>query len=88
MKKKSRKITNEDLATSIEDLARMTHNGFVAVDKRFDKVEDRLDKLDGQMSTANGRLGRIEDLLITSHERRLDKLEDNVRVIKTVIEKR
>jgi hypothetical protein len=61
---------------TIDELARITKGGFDAVDKRFDMVDKRLDAVDY-------RLDRIENLLIRAHENRIEKLEDNMRLVKT-----
>lgn len=53
----------------IDDLAIITKEGFDRVDARFEKVDERFD--------------RIENISIGGHARRLDNLEDRVRVIET-----
>lgn len=78
MKKTDKKMT-------LEKLARMTQNGFseskldlnkleIKMDKRFDEVENRLD--------------HIENLLIHALEIRVEKLEDDMRTVKTALVKR
>jgi len=79
-----KKTTNQ----LVEDLARAVQKGFVEVkeefkevrqeikeldqkvDKRFDKVEERLDRIEG---------------FVTGHGNRLDRLEDNMLVVKTKV---
>ncbi len=65
---------------TIEDLARITKNGFdtTATKQEMREVNDRLDKMDG-------RLDKMENLLLRAHENRIEKLEDNMRLVKTKI---
>ena len=60
---------------AIEDLARITANGFDAVDRRFDIVDKRFDGIDK-------RLDRIENLLLRDHLNRIERLEDMVLRLK------
>lgn len=57
----------------IEHLAIMTKD-------RFDEVEERFEK---RFDTVEFRLDRIEDLSIGGQERRIESLEDNMRLVKT-----
>ncbi len=62
---------------TIDDLARMIAKGFLEtakkreVDRRFDKVEDRLET--------------IEKLLIAQHQRRIERLETDIRELKELL---
>lgn len=69
---------------TIEDLAMMTQKGFshsaeelknfrTEVNKRFDKMDIRLD--------------HIENLILTDHRNRLERLEDKIRVIETALKR-
>lgn len=61
---------------ALESLARSTKEGFGSVNERFDRMDDRFDRM-------NDRFDRIENISIGGHERRIDNLEDRVRVIET-----
>lgn len=62
---------------TIDDLARMVAKGFEEtakkreVDRRFDKVEDRLES--------------IEKLLIAQHQRRIERLESDVKELRELL---
>lgn len=77
---------------TLDDLALMTQGGFNAMetrmDKRFDAVDKRFDAVDKRFNGIDERLDKIEFLLIGRHDKRLDKLEDDMRVIKTLLEKK
>ena len=74
---------------TIEDLARITKSGFDTVDKRFDAVDKRFEQVDIKLESfrteVNARFDHIENLLIRAHENRIEKLEDDVRVLKTLV---
>lgn len=77
---------------TIEDLAGMTQRGFEGVDKRFEQVDGKIGSLHNEMNTrfehVDARFDHIENLLIRAHENRLEKLEDEVRILKTLVGKR
>jgi polyhydroxyalkanoate synthesis regulator phasin len=60
-----KKITNQQLAKSIDDLARIVKQGFDDVgkqmDKRFDDVEERLEKIELKLDNVPYRF-ELEDL--------------------------
>jgi len=64
-------------STTIDELARMIKKGFddtakkADVGLRFDKIENRLD--------------RIEKLLIEDHQKRIEKLEDEMKELKAAL---
>ena len=60
-----------DAIEKIDALARITHDGFMSVDKRFDKVETRLDRIESKLSKTVERY-ELKDL-----EHRVEKLEDS-----------
>jgi hypothetical protein len=74
------KITIDTLAgmmkTSFEYLEKMIKNGFEGVDKRFEEVDKRFD-------TIEIRLEKLEN----GQERRITKLEDDMRMVKTALGK-
>ena len=74
---------------TIEDLARITKGGFDAVDKRFAQVDGKIGSLHNEMNVrfeqVNARFDHIENLLIRAHENRIEKLEDEMRILKTLV---
>jgi len=68
----------EEKNITIEDLAQTVQKGFeetakkADVNVRFDKVNQRFDKIED-------RLERIEKLLLAEHQRRIEKLEIDVK---------
>lgn len=62
---------------TIEDLAGMVKRGFDGVDKQFEQVAKRFDVVDE-------RLDRIEKLILVSHNRRIERLEEEVKEIKNL----
>jgi len=76
---------------TIEDLARITKNGFDTVDKRFEQVDKRFEQVDANLESfrteVNHRFDHIENLLIRAHENRIEKLEDDMRTLKTLVGK-
>ncbi len=77
---------------TLDDLALMTQGGFnaleIRMDKRFDAVDKKFDAVDKRFDGIDERLDKIEYLLIGRHDKRLDKLEYDMRVIKTLLEKK
>ena len=79
---------------TLDDLALMTQRGFEAmnerfeqVDQRFAQIDQRFERIDKKFEGVDVRLDRIEHLIGGSHDRRLDKIEDDMRVVKTLFEK-
>jgi len=62
---------------TIEKLAEMTQRGFESLEKTMEKRFDEVDK----------RFDRIENITLRNHKNRIEKLEDNVREIKTTLKK-
>jgi tetrahydromethanopterin S-methyltransferase subunit G len=77
---------------TIDDLAMMTQRGFDGIEKCFDAVETRVGRgfaeTKEEFTKVHERLDVFEHLLIGRHDKRLDKLEDDMRVIKTLLEKK
>lgn len=77
---------------TIDDLASMVQNGFTELredmDKRFEKVDERfkqVDKrLDGMVTKAemNRRFDGLEDRVLASHQKRIEKLEAEVKELR------
>lgn len=84
MKKNGSKI-------SLDDLARMTQNGFSGVQKDISslqtEVHDGFKAMDDRFEKVEKRLDRIENILLRAHENRIEKLEDQMRVTMTRLEK-
>lgn len=57
--KKKKEITNENLASMIEDLASSTKKGFDGVDKRFGEIDKRFDNVERDINEIKGS---IEDI--------------------------
>ena len=51
------------------DFRNETEKCFEQVDKRFEQIDSRFD--------------RIESILLQGHERRIERLEDTIRILKT-----
>jgi hypothetical protein len=66
-------MTNKNI-TTIEDLARMINEGFktTATKEDINRVEVRLDGVES-------RLGKIENLLMEEHKRKLENLEARMK---------
>ena len=66
----------DSLVVSIEDLAISVKNGFDRIDERFEQVDKRFNQMDN-------RFDRIENISIGNHERRIENIEDDIRILKT-----
>ena len=64
--------TIKDAIDKIDALTRITHDGFVNVDKRFDKVETRLDNIEKKLSNT------VERHELKELEFRVEKLEEKL----------
>ncbi len=78
--------------TTIDDLAIMVKHGFDGVEKKFDGVDKEFKNIDKQFTEVykrfdniETRLNRIEKGLIANHERRIEKLEDEIVDIKGLL---
>lgn len=78
-------------AITTDDLAAMTQRGFDGVDKQFEKfrdeMNDRFHEVHKRFDVVDSRLDRIE-FMVSGHDRRLDKLEDQMLIVKTLFEKK
>jgi len=70
---------------TIEDLALITQKGFNDVDVQFGEVGQRFDAVEVRLDSVDIKLERIENLLLRAHDNRLEKLEDDVRNVKTIL---
>ncbi len=62
MYRKRQKITIENIAKSVGDLALITKRGFEQVDKRFEKIEKRLTGAEAVMVTKDYLDDKLADL--------------------------
>ena len=70
----------------LENLALITAKGFASVDERFERVDERFEKMDERFDKMDERFDKLE-FMVGGHGRRLDKTEDNIRILKTAIGK-
>ncbi len=88
----------EDLGTKmatksdLDDLAIMTKNNFDLVfekfdriDERFEQVDARFEQVDARFEQMDRRFDRIENISIGGHERRIENIEDDMRLVKTKV---
>ena len=60
---------------TINELAVMVQKGFAGNDKRFDDMDKRFDGMDK-------RFDKIENLVLASHQKRIEKLEAEVKELR------
>lgn len=83
-------------AMTIDELARITQKGFEGVGveiKDFrEEVKDfkqetreLFDKVETRLGTIEAGLNRIENRFVGAHENRIERLEDDMRVVKTTL---
>lgn len=65
----------------------MTQKGFVEVGERFDEVNKHFGEVDKRFDGIDKRLDHIENLILTDHRNRLERLEDKIHIIETAIKK-
>lgn len=84
MKKQNKKKT-----VTIDDLAGMTQRGVDLVHTEIKNVRGEVKNVQGDVSALrremNERFDVVELKLIGAHDRRLDKIEDDMRIIKTAL---
>ncbi len=66
----------QKIDTRFDELAIMIKDSFEHVEERFEGIDNRLDKIDD-------RFDRIENVSIGGHERRIEHLEDRMRIVET-----
>jgi len=73
------KETQKHIDEKFDELASMVQRGFQENDKRFESIERKLEEHDT-------RFNRIENLLLLREQtNRIEKLEDDMRQIKTKV---
>ena|SRR3989338_7579576 len=70
---------------SIESLAISIKNNFDRIDERFEQVDRQFEQVDERFDQMDKRFDRIENVSMGGHERRIENLEDDVRIVKTKI---
>ncbi len=70
---------------TIDTLARMIQKGFVGVDEKFEAVDKRFDAVDKRFDEMDKRFDKIEYILITDHQKRIEKLEEKVEVLRNLV---
>jgi len=73
---------------TINDLAVMVQKGFDGVDKRFEQVDKRFEQMDKRLDSMvtkaemNRRFDGLEDRVLASHQKRIEKLEAEVKELR------
>ncbi len=67
---------------TIDDLAVMVQNGFSETARKID-LDSFRDEVNGRLDNVETRLDRIENLILTDHRSRIERLEDTCRVLET-----
>ena len=67
--------------TTIDELAIMVQKGFNGVDKRFEQVDKRFDVVVTK-AEMNRRFDALEDRILASHQKRIEKLEAEVKELR------
>lgn len=80
----------KDTDKKIDSLAVMVQKGFNGVDKRFEQVDKRFEqmdkRLDGMVTKAemNRRFDGLEDRVLASHQKRIEKLEAEIKELREI----
>ncbi len=73
---------------SIDDLASMVQNGFTEakedMNKRFEQVNKRFDAIVTK-AEMNRRFDGLEDRVLASHQKRIEKLEAEVKELREIL---
>ncbi|MFZ3054621.1 MAG: hypothetical protein WA091_01380 [Minisyncoccales bacterium] len=81
---------------TIEDLAMMVQRGFTetkldietlskSVDERFDLVDERFNLVNERFDKIDKKLDKIEKVVVLDHDHRIEKLEDDMKEVKSVL---
>jgi hypothetical protein len=78
---------------TIDDLALMTQRGFNDVNEKIvgevgslrEEMNDRFEQVDARFEQVDKRFDHIENLVLRAHDNRIEKIEDDVRVLKTAL---
>ena len=66
---------------TIDDLAVMVQKGFTGVDKRLDGMATK-SEMNRRFDLVDKRFDKIENLVLASHQKRIEKLEAEVKELK------
>jgi hypothetical protein len=66
---------------TIDDLAVMVQKGFTGVDKRLDEMATK-SEMNRRFDLVDKRFDKIENLVLASHQKRIEKLEAEVKELK------
>lgn len=76
MKRASKKKINiEDLATTIDNLAIMTQNGFSSFERRFDKVDERFSRVEECLGNIESGQRRMNQDILNLGEKYITRRE-------------
>lgn len=81
---------------TIDELARITQKGFEGVGAEIKELRgevkdfkqetyERFDKVETRLNTVEAGLNRIENRFVGTHQNRIERLEDDMRVVKTTL---
>ncbi len=73
----------ENLEKNLDDLAILTKENFELVFSKFEEVDRRFEEIDKRFEHVDRRFDRIENVSIGNHERRIENIEDRLRVVET-----
>jgi len=75
--------------TTIDDLARMVKSGFDGTDKKIDNTIKEMKlgfkQVDKHFDIIEGRLDKIEKLILADHKRRIEKLEIEIKELRELL---
>ncbi|MEK7552306.1 MAG: hypothetical protein AAB534_02725 [Patescibacteria group bacterium] len=85
MPKKQKKSIDD----KIDNLAQSVAWGFEAVEKRFDEVDEKFEKIDRRFDEVDKRFDKVDSRLNTLEallaSNRIERLEDSMRQVKTLL---
>lgn len=85
MKKPTSK-TQKTKKTTMDDLAMMVQRGFMEMGGRIDELRTETNgKIDSLRAETKDGFARIENVLLRGHENRIEKIEDDTRILKTAV---
>ncbi|MFA5830610.1 MAG: hypothetical protein WC878_02150 [Candidatus Paceibacterota bacterium] len=89
MKKETKKVIKQSTKkeTESEMLARLVASGFEDVSKNFEQMRSEIKETEARITGhVNDRCDRIEYILLRAQDNRIERLEDNMRRVKTALE--
>ncbi|MFA5830682.1 MAG: hypothetical protein WC878_02520 [Candidatus Paceibacterota bacterium] len=71
---------------TMEDLAIMVQNGFTETNGRIDNVKNELkEEINTLREEENDHFATVKNILYRAHDNRIEKIEDDVRMLKTAM---